>query len=41
MSAMLKKILGVILLMSTTGLASCQAMWSKALLVPFPFGFWN
>lgn len=41
MSVMLKKILGIILLLSTVGLASCQAMWSEALLVPFPFSPWN
>lgn len=41
MSSMLTKLLGVVLLLSTTGLASCQAMWVKALHVPFSFGFWN
>lgn len=41
MSSVLKKVLGVILLISTVGLASCQAMWANALAVPFPFGFWN
>ncbi len=41
MSTMLKRVLGVVLLVSTTGLASCQAMWAKALFIPFPFGFWN
>ncbi len=39
MSGMMKKMVGVVLLLSTTGLASCQAMWAKALFVPF--GFWN
>ena len=36
---MLKKILGIVLLVSTIGLASCQAMWSEALMIPF--GPWN
>ncbi|MEZ5934695.1 MAG: hypothetical protein R3F54_22695 [Alphaproteobacteria bacterium] len=40
MSTVLMKILGVVLLVSTVGLASCQAMWTSALTLPFP-GLWN
>lgn len=39
MTTLLKKVLGVVLLISTVGLASCQAMWSEALQIPL--GFWN
>lgn len=40
MSTVLIKVLGVVLLVSTVGLASCQAMWANALMLPFP-GLWN